>query len=84
MVESGHLVPERLGRYDIRSFLLPCAGYQQGEQWITVEERSRERLYELELEAFVATLRGAKQPERSPGHDLLVQETLLRATGGMR
>jgi predicted dehydrogenase len=61
-----------------------CDGYQQGEQWITVEERSRERLYELELEAFVATLRGAKQPERSPGHDLLVQETLLRATGGMR
>jgi predicted dehydrogenase len=60
------------------------AEYRHGVQLITVEERSRQRLYELELAAFIAALRGAKQPDRGPRHDLLVQETLLRATGGMR
>ena len=36
---------------------------------------------ELELRAFVATLRGQQPPDRPPDHELLVQETLLRLTG---
>lgn len=52
-----------------------------GVEWIPVREQSRQELYDLELKAFVATLRGQRRPDRSPEHDLLVQETLLRLTG---
>ena len=52
-----------------------------GVHWIEVREQTRQELYELELAAFVATLRGQRPPDRSPDHDLLVQETLLRLTG---
>jgi hypothetical protein len=38
-------------------------------------------MYNRELTAFVAVIRGERQPDRSPEHDLAVQETLLRATG---
>jgi len=41
----------------------------------------RQELYERELVAFVAVLRGERKPDRTPEHELLVQETLLRATG---
>jgi predicted dehydrogenase len=56
-------------------------GYQQGEQRIPIQDRSRQALYELELAAFLATILGEQPPDRPPSHDLLVQETLLRATG---
>ncbi len=56
-------------------------GYKQGEQLIPLQERPRQMLYELELAAFLAAIRGERPPDRSPAHDLLVQETLLRATG---
>ena len=36
--------------------------------------------YELELEAFLGVIAGERPPERPASHDLLVQETLLRAT----
>ena len=52
-----------------------------GAQLIPVREQSRQELYELELQAFVATLRGQKPPDRPLDHELLVQETLLRLTG---
>ncbi len=52
-----------------------------GAQWVPVRVQSRLELYELELQAFVATLRGEKPPERPRDHELLVQETLLRLTG---
>ena len=55
--------------------------YQAGEQRIAVPDRPRQALYELELAAFLAIIAGERPPERSPSHDLLVQETLLRATG---
>jgi predicted dehydrogenase len=55
--------------------------YQRGEQFVQVAEQSRQRLYELELEAFLAVIQGQREPERPRSHDLLVQETLLRATG---
>ena len=59
------------------------AGYQQGEQFVVINAASRHRLYELELEAFIATLAGTQPPDRPLSHELLVQETLLRGTGAI-
>ena len=58
-------------------------GYQKGEQLIPLREQARQDMYELELEAFVATVTGQQPPDRPLTHELLVQETLLRATGGI-
>ncbi len=58
-------------------------GYAAGEQQIPIRARSRQELYELELEAFLRTIAGEQEPDRSPEHDLLVQETLLRAVGSL-
>lgn len=60
-----------------------AAGFDAGLQTIPIDEQPRQRLYARELAAFVATLRGEKHPDRSLDHELLVQETLLRATGGI-
>ena len=66
----------------IRLCLVEAAGERSvGEQRIPVRPQTRQELYELELRAFVATLRGQKPPDRPLDHELLVQETLLRATG---
>ncbi|MCE2399720.1 Gfo/Idh/MocA family oxidoreductase [Candidatus Poribacteria bacterium] len=56
-------------------------GYSQGEQIVEIDGESRQRLYELELDAFLATIAGTQPPDRPISHELLVQETLLRATG---
>ena len=56
-------------------------GFLAGEQIVPVPTQSRQQTYEEELVAFVATLRGEQGPDRSPEHELLVQETLLRLTG---
>ena len=56
-------------------------GYEKGEQFIPLRGESRQQLYELELESFLASIRGQKPPLRPAEHELLVQETLLRATG---
>jgi predicted dehydrogenase len=56
-------------------------GYHSGAQLIALEDRPRQMLYELELDAFLAAILGQRPPERPASHDLLVQETLLRATG---
>ncbi len=56
-------------------------GFVAGEQIVPVPTQSRQQTYEEELVAFVATLRGEQPPDRSPEHELLVQETLLRLTG---
>lgn len=58
-------------------------GFREGEQFVAVEPQSRQALYDLELEAFVRTIRGDKRPDRSFEHELLVQETLLRGTGAL-
>jgi predicted dehydrogenase len=55
--------------------------YQAGEQRIAVREQSRQELYELELQAFLGAISGERPPDRPASHDLLVQETLLRAMG---
>ncbi len=57
--------------------------YRRGEQLIPLQDQSRQLLYEMELVAFLAAIRGEKPPDRTPAHELLVQETLLRATGGI-
>ena len=56
-------------------------GYTQGEQIVAIDGESRQRTYELELDAFLATIAGEQPPDRPATHELLVQETLLRATG---
>jgi predicted dehydrogenase len=53
--------------------------YQAGEQRVAVRQQPRQELYELELEAFLGTILGERPPDRPASHDLLVQETLLRA-----
>ena len=58
-------------------------GYTAGEQLVPIQARSRQQLYELELEALLRTIAGEQEPDRSPEHDLLVQETLLRAVGSL-
>jgi predicted dehydrogenase len=62
----------------------PAEGYRAGEQLVAVPAQSRQALYELELAAFLGAVRGLRPPDRSRAHELLVQETLLRATGGIR
>jgi hypothetical protein len=41
-------------------------------------------LYEFALESLLATIAGAKKRDRPVEHELLVQETLLRATGDIK
>jgi predicted dehydrogenase len=53
-----------------------------GEELIETAAPSRQELYERELVAFLGVLGGAA-PDRPPEHEVLVQETLLRATGGI-
>jgi predicted dehydrogenase len=59
-------------------------GFRQGEQFIPIQDRPRQMLYELELDAFLSTILGERPPERPASHDLIVQETLLRATSDER
>jgi predicted dehydrogenase len=61
----------------------PGDGYAAGEHLIDLPVVNRQEMYERELAAFVATLNGQQPPNRSPEHELVVQETLLRATGGV-
>ncbi len=55
-------------------------GYVKGWQTVPVEPRPR---YVDSLRAFVADIRGEKSPDRSLEHELIVQETVLRAAGIM-
>lgn len=61
----------------------PADGYDAGVHHLPWEPQTRQNMYDREFEAFIAILRGARAPDRSYDHDLLVQETLLRATGGI-
>ena len=68
----------------IRLCLVEAAvGYQAGEQRVSVPAPSRQALYRRELDAFLAALEGTRPPDRTLDHELLIQETLLRATGGI-
>jgi predicted dehydrogenase len=69
------------GKVALLTLQEPWGGYAAGEHRIDLPVVTRQRMYELELEQFVGVLRGERPPDRSPEHELLVQETLLRATG---
>ena len=58
----------------------PAKGYSAGVTILKLEHRPR---YVDGLAAFIKDLRGEKRPDRSLDHELLVQETLLRATGAL-
>jgi predicted dehydrogenase len=59
----------------------PVEGLGAGEHSIDLPGVTRQALYERELRAFIGVLRGEREPDRPPEHELLVQETLLRCTG---
>ncbi len=61
----------------------PGEGHAAGEHLITPPEINRQDMYDRELIAFVAAVTGQQPPDRSYEHELLVQETLLRATRGL-
>jgi predicted dehydrogenase len=62
----------------------PTGDYSAGLLSVPLPPQHREALYARELISFVATLRGDQPSDRSLDHELLVQETLLRATGSVR
>lgn len=55
--------------------------YDAGWQDIEVEDRPR---YIGDLEELIGVVRGQIHPRFSPEHDLIVQEMLVDACGGMR
>jgi predicted dehydrogenase len=59
-------------------------GYEKGLHMIKIPEQGRQDMHDRALAAFVATVTGQQPPDRSYAHELLVQETLLRATGGIK
>jgi predicted dehydrogenase len=62
----------------------PAAGQRSsGSTAVPIPPQQRQTLYDRELAAFLETLQGRHPPDRPPGHELLVQETLLRATGAI-
>jgi len=56
-------------------------GFAAGVQTVPLSGMSRQRTYELELEALLPAIKGEREPDRSLHHEILVQETLLRLTG---
>lgn len=59
----------------------PKPPFQEGWQHIEVEHRPR---YIGDLEELIQVARGERAPRFSPEHDLIVQEMLIDACGGMR
>ncbi len=62
------------------------AGDGEGEEAriVPIQTQTRQELYDLELASFLATIQGEQPAPRPLAHELLVQETLLRATGEAR
>jgi predicted dehydrogenase len=59
------------------------AGYDKGLQVVPLAGTERQHSYELELKAFIPIALGERPPDRPLDHEVLVQETLLRATGAI-
>jgi predicted dehydrogenase len=72
--------PSRSIRLTLRA---ASAEYPAGETVIPLPPVSRQEFYERELAAFVRVVRGEQVADRPAAHELLVQETLLRATGAL-
>jgi predicted dehydrogenase len=58
-------------------------GFEKGMQLVPLAGTTRQRSYELELAAFIPIALGEREPDRPLEHEILVQETLLRATGSI-
>ena len=56
-------------------------GFGPGQQLFELPGTTRQRTHELELQRFLEAVRGERPPDRPLEHELLVQETLLRACG---
>src|SRR5205814_34712 len=52
-----------------------------GVLYVPTANTTRQQSYDLELAAFVPAALGDRPPDRPLEHEILVQETLLRATG---
>ncbi|MEE2830987.1 MAG: Gfo/Idh/MocA family oxidoreductase [Candidatus Latescibacterota bacterium] len=59
-------------------------GYEEGEQLIEMTTRGRQECYDAELVDFIGVVRDGREPIRDLDHELLVQETILRAAGELR
>ncbi len=59
-------------------------GFDAGDTMVAIETQTRQQLYDLELVDFLKTIQGKQPPARPYSHELLVQETLLRATGEIK
>ena len=55
--------------------------FYEGEHFIEIEGTQRQLAYERELQSFISVIMGECPSDRSLDHELLVQETLLRALG---
>jgi predicted dehydrogenase len=82
---KGSAITEPFDPGDVVRLVLeePNGEFAAGEHIIKLPTVTRQQMYERELVAFVATLAGTQQPDRTFEHEVLVQETLLRATGGL-
>ena len=58
-------------------------GYGKGLNQVPLEGTTRQQSYGLELEAFIPIALGERAPDRPLEHEVLVQESLLRATGSI-
>ncbi len=61
----------------------PAATYPHGSTTIPIPSQNRQDLYDAELAAFLRTITKSTPPDRPLAHEILVQETLLRATGAL-
>ena len=59
-------------------------GYDAGDTMVPIQVQTRQGLYDLEIIDFLKTIQGKQPPARPLAHELLVQETLLRATGEIK
>ena len=55
-------------------------GFEKGLNEVPLAGTTRQQSYGLELEAFIPIALGDRPPDRPLEHEILVQETLLRAT----
>ena len=79
--DKGSVIIEPIESPSVRLCLSENWGkYVKGWQTVEFEKHSR---YDGELVALVSDIKGEKQPDRSLYHELIVQETVLRASTGV-
>jgi predicted dehydrogenase len=77
-----------IDRFDPAGGLRLCleeasGGYSKGVTFVDVPDQDRQDMYDLEFEAFVKVIKGEQAADRTLEHDIIVQETLMRTTGGI-